>query len=105
MRHGRGKTILAAWLLLGVAGGGGFLTASALAQDKPRPGDPEGELPAGAIARLGTTRFRHADPVTAIAFAADGQTIVTAAFSRPSGVRFWNPTDGKERPRLKERWQ
>jgi hypothetical protein len=65
-------------------------------------GDP---LPQGAIARMGTTQFRHPPPdrrrlkdylgdppVTGVAFSADGQALATRRSER---LRLWNANTGK----------
>src|SRR5262249_41169638 len=44
--------------------------------------------------RIGTTRFRHGDAVTAIAFAPDGRGIATA--SRDGTLSLWAADSGKE---------
>jgi WD40 repeat protein len=54
-------------------------------------GDP---LPAGAVARLGTTRLRHAHYVTCVAFSPDGKTLATG--SRLGDLRLWNVVTGGE---------
>jgi RNA polymerase sigma factor (sigma-70 family) len=54
----------------------------------------ESPLPAGAFARLGTSRFRHAHIVAGIAFASDGKFIATG--SHMGTVRLWDPATGKE---------
>jgi len=57
-------------------------------------GDP---LPGGAVARLGTVRFRHGTAVSLIAFSADGQRLVFAgrgALDR--AVRMVETSTGKE---------
>jgi RNA polymerase sigma factor (sigma-70 family) len=54
-------------------------------------GDP---LPPGAVARLGTVRWRHGARASVLAFAAGGKEVVTAG---PEGmVRVWDADSGKE---------
>jgi WD40 repeat protein len=55
-----------------------------------RYGDP---LPKGAINRFGTTRFRHRQCVTAIAYSPDGTLIATA--SRDGTLRVWDAKSGR----------
>jgi WD40 repeat protein len=70
--------------------------------DEPRPrtdclGDP---LPPGAVARLGTNRFKHnsaAGSVTALHFLADGQTLVSGG---GDAVSIWDLTTAKELQRF-----
>jgi hypothetical protein len=95
-------TLLAAWLLI----------PSVHAQVQPPArtdalGDP---LPAGAVARLGTLRFKHAPVtmfveadllvpgmVTTARFSLDGRKI--ASLAAPLGtVRLWEAATGKELP-------
>jgi WD40 repeat protein len=60
-----------------------------------RYGDP---LPPGALARLGTVRFRHGDVIDAISLSPDGRTLATA--SRDQAMRLWDMTTGRELRRL-----
>jgi WD40 repeat protein len=54
-------------------------------------GDP---LPKGAVARLGTVRWRHAASTFSAAFTPDGATIVTSGYD---GFRVWDVDTGKQR--------
>ena len=58
-----------------------------------RHGDP---LPPGAIARLGTVRFRVSDEADALALAPDGKTIAVGSY----GSLFLFADDGKRIKRL-----
>src|SRR5262249_3986658 len=103
------KLKIAAGLILVVgvlAGGAGWAafhaqTTTPAAQDADPPkqeagkaprtdlhGDP---LPEGAIARMGTTRFRHTH-AAALAFTADGNTLLT---SGDRTIRFWDAVSGR----------
>jgi RNA polymerase sigma factor (sigma-70 family) len=57
-------------------------------------------LPLGAVARLGTVRFRHGSTVTGLAFAPDGKTIVSGSYDQT--VRVWDAATGQEVRRLSE---
>jgi WD40 repeat protein len=58
-------------------------------------GDP---LPAGAVARLGTIRFRHGHQVAAVAVSGDGKKIASGAGD--SAFRIWDRKTGKLIARL-----
>jgi WD40 repeat protein/beta-lactamase regulating signal transducer with metallopeptidase domain len=51
-------------------------------------------LPAGALARLGTTRWRHGATITYVAFGPEGKTLITAG--QDNTVRLWDMATGKE---------
>ncbi len=53
-------------------------------------GDP---LPVGAIARMGTVRFRHEQPVNSVAFSPDGKML--AVGGRDKAIRLWEAATGK----------
>ncbi len=54
-------------------------------------GDP---LPDGAVARMGTVRFRHTGSVLFACFSPDGKTIVSAG--NDDVLRWWDAASGKE---------
>jgi RNA polymerase sigma factor (sigma-70 family) len=62
---------------------------------RDRYGDP---LPPGAVARLGTLRFRHRTKVTDIAFAPNGRTLAAVA----GNVLLWDVATGLERRELEK---
>jgi WD40 repeat protein len=59
-------------------------------------GDP---LPAGAVARIGSLRLRHSDPVTALAVSPDGKWIASHC-QWEEYVAVWESASGKLRGRL-----
>lgn len=73
------------------------LTAGvAAAQEPPRldlHGDP---LPPGAVARLGTVRFRHPGPVGGYAFSPDGTRIAASSGGDQRMVVVWDRATGKK---------
>ena len=57
-------------------------------------GDP---LPDGALARVGTVRFRHAATIITVAYAPDGKSVATGG--RDGTVRVWDALSAQERAR------
>jgi WD40 repeat protein len=79
------------------------VTAVATAQQEPKRSarerrDNYGDLlPAGAVARLGTQRFRHGGLTTAVAFAPDGRSLLTLG---QDGLCTWEIPTGNPLARL-----
>jgi len=63
---------------------------TAAPQTKDSHGDP---LPVGALARLGTTRLRHADGICQVACSSDGKWLVS--LSRDRTCRLWEAGTGR----------
>jgi WD40 repeat protein len=76
-------------LMLGLMAVAGLSAQDAAKTD--RNGDP---LPAGALARFGTLRWRHGDTVTFVAFLPGGKAVLTA--SADNTLRLWDKDTGKE---------
>src|SRR5262245_5683069 len=55
-------------------------------------------LPAGAVARIGSTRLAHGGPVECLALAPDGKTL--ASTGRDGTLRVWDLRSGGEARRL-----
>jgi WD40 repeat protein len=74
----------------------GLILSSGYAGDAKKPAkDADGSaLPDDALQRLGTLRWRHGEPITFLAFGADGKTLVTA--THDSVLRLWDRETGKE---------
>jgi WD40 repeat protein len=99
------KTVLRGWQywLLGIVVAVLLFAVSATkaaGQEKPTPrtdffGDP---LPEGAIARLGTLRWRHGSNVTFLAYVNGGKEILTS--SGDGVARVWNVETGQEVRRI-----
>jgi WD40 repeat protein len=84
---------LASLLLLSVSGLSSAITRTPFESGTASTdlfGDP---LPPGALARLGTVRFRQGDPITALAFSPDGATLVSGG--EDGTLRFWDTATGK----------
>jgi WD40 repeat protein len=123
----KGRLGLALLLAASVAAGTGALAHQALAtkepptqpQEQEKPAAPPGPgrlasgvgglgvdrygdpLPAGAVARLGTMRFRHVGDVISVVYSPDGQVI--ASGQRNQGpIVLWEAATGKELRRIDE---
>jgi WD40 repeat protein len=80
-----------------------FNSLPPVAQEKPPAGqgkrtDQYGDpLPRGALARIGTVRFRTGNSVMAVRFSPDGKTLASVGHD---AVVLWDPRNGKELRRL-----
>jgi len=77
--------------------------------DRSAPGEPPTQrmdlhgdpLPAGAVARMGTVRWRHSGDVQSVVFSPDGKWIASTCDRKGDGVWFWDAAIGREVRRFK----
>ncbi len=68
------------------------------AADKPTPTDLYGDpLPSGAIARLGTVRFRNGGFLSDVLVSPDGRTVISAGYY---AIELWDAQTGRQRRRI-----
>src|SRR5262245_47421402 len=96
MRFNRCAILLLAMAFLAVAQmGSAFQEPAPLPMAVTQMTDTQGDpLPEGAIARMGTVRWRHPGPVTYVGFTAQGKQLVTACTD--GLIRVWDMHTGKE---------
>jgi WD40 repeat protein len=81
------------FLLLGLVTDSSALAEPPPMQDKHAPTDQYGDpLPDGAIARLGTVRFRHSDALYDLLVSPDGRTLISAG---GNSVEIWDAQSGR----------
>jgi RNA polymerase sigma factor (sigma-70 family) len=108
------KVITACLLLIGALVGSGIFYFGALAAPPGSPGEPPAQyradrsatpgatndpVPAGAVARMGSLRFRHSYHPSSIAIAPDGKTL--ASRGGDGTIRLWEVPSGRELSRLR----
>jgi WD40 repeat protein len=96
----RGSTVLIGFIAAAAFATFAFIGAAQPAQPKTEPPekartDQNGDLlPAGALARMGSLRWRHGTAVSYLAFTPDGKAVLTA--SQDGIIRLWDRHSGKE---------
>lgn len=95
MPRPRGLLWLLGGTLLALAPLGLSAPADAPKPDARKPADGlDDPLPKGAFARLGTTRWRHGNAVTSVAFGPGGKMLAAAGID--NAVRIWEVSTGRE---------
>jgi WD40 repeat protein len=84
---------VASWLTKFTASAA-LLICTPMAADARQHVDDDGDpIPAGALLRIGTTRFRPGGNVTALAFRAGGKELVSV--NNTTGIQVWDPDGGR----------
>jgi WD40 repeat protein len=92
LRRNLGKVVrLGKWFAFMLAFAAIAMVGDAQPAKTDQAGDP---LPAGALARMGTLRWRHGDIVSYVAFTPDGKAVLTA--TNDNTFRLWDRETGKE---------
>jgi WD40 repeat protein len=91
-------------LLLSVVASVLLLFRAAAAE--PSPDSLNDRLPPYAVARLGTARLRHGQPVSGLIFSPDGKWLLSVGWGEASlsVVRLWDAADGKEQWSVRQRF-
>src|SRR5262245_21497081 len=94
------------WLRVGLLAVVGLSPATAQSDPKPAGEKPKAAVdlygdppPPGAVARLGTVRFRAAAETVALAFSPDGKTVAVSSYA---GLFLFDAASGKQIKRLAE---
>ena len=82
--------LLGLWVFTAFA----MIAAAQPAQEKAKIDQHGDSLPPGALARMGSLRWRHGDVVSFVAFTPDGKAVLTASLDNV--VHLWDRETGKE---------
>ena len=82
------------FLLLACLPAAGQVQSGEKGQAPANVANPEDPLPRGALARLGTLRWRHTQPISFLAILPDGSTVLTVC--QDQTVHLWDSKTGQQ---------